>query len=458
MTSDDEKTVQDPRVKAKKKAHAYRASPDSVKTLKNSPLYFPGSSFEFRRGDRLASDADYVLTERIGRGGMGEVWSAERRFNVKNEQEELRIRQPVAMKVVTCDAENTEAKALFQEIQKLADLQHDNIAQLIDAGVADRGKYKGRPFIALQKVDGPNLDETARLHGLYEKNVVRAFTAPTLPVRTPVRIPEKLLALIMYLQTRALSHCHELGLINRDISPQNTMIDRRHGFVKVIDFGIAEHKFILRNAPDLSGKPLFMAPELLIDPDTPATELTDIFSLGMTIYTVMTGLNPFSPLRKVETLQDMLLHILQYRPMDNGNMVTPLNSLLDEAGGNGADAEFASIVSRAVAFDPEQRFASMADLGSQLEVYLYSAGIGPTIETLATYIGIIDRWRASTETDARGTIKNFQLTESEQKAFPFFDDPKKSILKPIQLSQTARAALNDAHNPAMARIFDSYRV
>ncbi len=227
----------------------------------------------------------FTLVSKIGEGGMGEVWSG---------RQETPIRREVAIKFIKAGMDSKAVLARFdQERQALALLDHPNIARVLDGGLtAER-----RPYFVMEVVKGPALlqycDE-ARLS-----------------------IPERLALFVTI--CHAVQHAHNKGIVHRDLKPSNILVTSVDGkpMIKVIDFGLA--KAIGGAMPDASvltqlgaviGTLEYMAPEQAynsVDVDTRA----DIYSLGVVLYELLTGLRPFDGQRLREASVDELLRMIR---------------------------------------------------------------------------------------------------------------------------------------------------
>ncbi len=220
-----------------------------------------------KEGDRIGR---YRLLERIGEGGAGVVYMAE--------QEEP-VRRRVALKVIKLGMDTKSVVARFEaERQALALMDHPNIAKVLDAGATETG----RPYFVMELVRGIKITEYCdRNH---------------LPTR------ERLALFIQVCQ--AIQHAHQKGIIHRDIKPSNILVTLHDGtpVPKVIDFGIAKateqrltEKTLFTAFTAFIGTPAYMSPEQAemsgLDIDT----RSDVYSLGVLLYELLTGRTPFDP-------------------------------------------------------------------------------------------------------------------------------------------------------------------
>ena len=206
----------------------------------------------------------YQLKERLGRGGMGEVWLAFHR-NMKRD---------VALKILrrrrdTAEAERRRGQRFEREVRAASELVHPNTIRVFDYGVTS----DGRPYYAMELLDGNSLEDLILLEG------------PLPPMRA-VRIAWQVAS--------ALAEAHGHGIVHRDVKPQNiilTKILRERDFVKLIDFGLAVLESGAGAAEPYAGTPAYMAPEQVRGEAVgPAT---DVYALGATLYFALTGKAPF---------------------------------------------------------------------------------------------------------------------------------------------------------------------
>jgi hypothetical protein len=230
----------------------------------------------------------YKLLERIGEGGCGVVYMAE--------QEEP-VRRRVALKIIKLGMETKSVIARFEaERQALALMDHPNIARVFDAGATERGS----PYFVMELVRGVRITEYCDQNRLNIRQRLDLF----------VQI------------CHAIQHAHQKGVIHRDIKPSNIMIALQDGLPvpKVIDFGIAKatearlaDRPLLTADAQLIGTPAYMSPEQAemsgLDIDT----RSDIYSLGVLIYELLTGKTPFDAKELLKSGLDEMRRTLRER-------------------------------------------------------------------------------------------------------------------------------------------------
>ena len=218
-----------------------------------------------KTGDRIGR---YRLVQEIGHGGCGVVYMAE--------QEEP-VRRKVALKVIKLGMDTKQVVARFEaERQALALMDHPNIAKVFDAGATENG----RPYFVMELVEGIKITEYCDRNDLTRRERLDLFIQVC----------------------RAIQHAHQKGIIHRDIKPSNVLVAMQDGLPvpKVIDFGIAKatqgrltDHTVFTAVEQFMGTPAYMSPEQaqlgVIDIDT----RSDIYSLGVLLYELLTGKTPF---------------------------------------------------------------------------------------------------------------------------------------------------------------------
>jgi WD40 repeat protein/serine/threonine protein kinase len=216
-------------------------------------------------GERIGR---YKLLEKIGEGGCGVVYMAE-------QQEPVRRR--VALKVIKLGMDTRNVIARFEaERQALAMMDHPNIAKVFDAGATETG----RPFFVMELVRG------IRITQYCEEN--------ELPIQDRLEL---------FLQVcQAVQHAHQKGVIHRDLKPSNILVTINDGLAvpKVIDFGIAKataepltEKTLFTAFAQLLGTPAYMSPEQATMTSVDIDTRSDIYSLGVLLYELLTAQTPF---------------------------------------------------------------------------------------------------------------------------------------------------------------------
>ncbi|MBI4659051.1 MAG: protein kinase [Verrucomicrobia bacterium] len=210
----------------------------------------------------------YKLLQEIGEGGMGIVYMAE---------QEAPVQRKVALKIIKVGMDTRQVVARFEaERQALAIMDHSNIAKVFDGGSTD----SGRPYFVMELVQGVPITEFC------DKN--KLSTKERIELLIPV--------------CQAIQSAHQKGVIHRDIKPSNVLVTMHHGepLAKVIDFGVAKatnqkltEKTLFTNFGTMIGTPAYMSPEQAEMSSTDVDTRTDVYSLGVLLYELLTGTTPF---------------------------------------------------------------------------------------------------------------------------------------------------------------------
>ncbi|HET8900256.1 MAG TPA: serine/threonine-protein kinase [Rhodanobacteraceae bacterium] len=265
----------------------------------------------------------YRLLHLLGNGGMGHVWLAE----------EAHPRRQVALKLARTASPSLIAR-MQREIRTLAALEHPAIARLYAAGETRLDGVEV-PWLAMEYVRGTELIEYVQ--------------------SAPVAQPACLRLLVDI--ARAIDFAHRRGVIHRDLKPANILVDEA-GAVHILDFGIAWRGDVedgtLTQLGQVLGTLPYMSPEQLLRGDRGADVRSDVYSLGVVAYEVLSGALPYPQLASASLFE--ALNILR------DEKPVPLTL---RTGGIGAD--LATVVMKAMDADPERRYASAAAFADDLE-------------------------------------------------------------------------------------------
>jgi eukaryotic-like serine/threonine-protein kinase len=298
----------------------------------------------------------YKLVEQIGEGAFGVVFIAEQREPVKRR---------VALKVIKAGMDTREVVGRFEaERQALALMDHPNIAKVLDAGTTETG----RPYFVMELIQGVPVTEYCDRERLTTKQRLELFMQIC----------------------QAVQHAHQKGIIHRDLKPTNVLVSEIDGKAvpKIIDFGIAKalgwkltEKTLFTSVHQMFGTPAYMSPEQAelggLDVDT----RSDIYSLGVLLYELLTGMTPFDaetlakaaldevrrvireveppkPSTRLKTLGPKLTEIAERRKTDAGALPRVLQGDLDW------------IVMSALDKDRTRRYATATALSEDVQRHL----------------------------------------------------------------------------------------
>jgi serine/threonine-protein kinase len=320
---------------------------------------------ELVSGDSLGR---YLLLKLVGRGGMGQVWQARHKLSG----------QIVALKVAgDAQAQESQAvRAFLSEIRTMAKVQHDNLVELRDAG-----DECGRTYLAMRYIDGYSLQEHIGIQTpTIEPLLGAAAGAPATP--DPARKDKPRLApaeAARFLRdaARGTAHLHQFGIVHRDLKPGNIMLEELedHGQrvwrARVADFGLAK----AADSPTWTraGTASYMAPEQAADPEQ-ATVLSDVYSLGATLYALLTGRPPHQKASVAEPDTEFLARVQAEAPVPPRELVI------------GVSPDLEAICLKCLAQEPQLRYRSADDLADDLERYLRTEPV------VARPINPAERW------------------------------------------------------------------
>ena len=298
----------------------------------------------------------YELLEKIGEGGMAVVYMA---------AQERPLRRRVALKIIKLGMDTKQVIARFEaERQVLAMMDHANIARVFDAGATETG----RPYFVMELVRGVSITEYC------DKN--RLSTQERLALFVPV--------------CHAVHHAHQKGIIHRDLKPSNIMVTMHDGqpVPKVIDFGIAkatdqrltEHTVFTRYA-EMIGTPQYMSPEQAEMSGLDIDIRTDIYSLGIVLFEMLTGTPPFdSKTLRHAAMGEIQRIIREEEPLRPSTRISTLGKAAVEIAAQRAtnvsglakhlSRELEWIPMKALRKDRERRYASASEFAHDIQNYL----------------------------------------------------------------------------------------
>jgi serine/threonine protein kinase/Flp pilus assembly protein TadD len=298
----------------------------------------------------------YKLLEQIGEGGFGVVFMAE---------QTQPVRRKVALKVLKPGMDTRQVVARFEaERQALALMDHPNIAHVYDAGTT----ASGRPYFVMELVRGIPITEFCDDNHLPVRQRLELFVSAC----------------------QAVQHAHQKGIIHRDLKPSNLMVTLRDGtpVVKVIDFGIAKalgqqltDKTLFTNFAQMMGTPIYMSPEQAQLSELDMDTRTDIYSLGVLLYELLTSTTPCDKERLRTVAYDEIRRIIReeeparpsLRVNTLGHASTPMSAK------RGSDpvrlsqlfrGELDWIVMKALEKDRNRRYESASAFAADVQRYL----------------------------------------------------------------------------------------
>jgi eukaryotic-like serine/threonine-protein kinase len=329
--------------------------PESSPRIEDDPSSAPTHSLPSGGGSPGAL-GPYLLSRRIGEGGMGEVWLAEQREP---------IRRMVALKIIKPGMDSKQVIARFEvERQALALMSHPHVAKVFDAGLS----ADGRPYFVMEYVPGVAVTEYC--------------DRQKLPIRERLEL---------FIQAcEAVRHAHQKGIIHRDIKPSNVLVCRENdrAAVKVIDFGVAKamgqkltDRTLYTELGMAIGTPEYMSPEQAGMTDLDVDTRADIYSLGVVLYELLVGALPFDPkeLRKAGNLE-MLRIIREVEPPRPSTRIQSLGATGEEVARRRMtdlptltrllSSELEWITLKALEKDPARRYPSASEFASDVRRYL----------------------------------------------------------------------------------------
>jgi serine/threonine protein kinase/tetratricopeptide (TPR) repeat protein len=307
-------------------------------------------------GDRVDR---YKLLQQIGEGGCGVVFVAE---------QEAPVRRRVALKVVKPGMDTKSVIARFEaERQALALMEHPHIAHVFDAGATE----SGRPYFVMELVRGIKITDYCEQTSLTTRERLELF----------IKVCE------------AVQHAHQKGIIHRDLKPSNILVSADADGIalpKVIDFGIAKattnqrltDKTLFTAFEMLIGTPAYMSPEQALLTSVDVDTRTDIYSLGVLLYELLTGTTPFDSRELLKSGLDEIRRVITsqepVRPSTRlkGMLATDLTSISQRQRAdppkliNDVRGDLDWIVMKALEKDRARRYATAHGLALDVQHYL----------------------------------------------------------------------------------------
>lgn len=297
------------------------------------------------------SFGSYTLLEKIGQGGMAEIFRAE------NTGPQGFAKEVAIKRILASLASNEDFITQFlDEARIVGNLSHPNIVQIYDVGQVDDAYY-----IAMEYVDGKHLGQV----------IQRAVeTMNQVPVRESIAIINEVCKALAFAHSAVDSMGHPLDIIHRDVSPQNILVGY-NGAVKLTDFGIAKaaNKLFQTTAGVIKGKFSYLAPEQLIGKG--ASTASDIFSLGVALWEMISGRRLFQGESDIRTIQ--MVQACQVPPLSQFRSDVPL--------------ELEQVLAYMLAPQPEYRYQNAYDLVNMFSHLLHQYGISEHLHLIANFMG-----------------------------------------------------------------------
>jgi eukaryotic-like serine/threonine-protein kinase len=296
----------------------------------------------------------YRLIEQLGEGGFGVVFRAEQTEPVT---------RTIALKIIKLGMDTRAVVARFEaERQALAVMDHPGIAKVLDAGATDAG----RPYFVMELVHGKPITRFCAIAGLSERRRLELFADVC----------------------RAVQHAHTKGIIHRDLKPANILVTEVDGrpVPRIIDFGIAKATGSLAKEPftearQFVGTPEYMSPEQAHAPGSDIDTRTDIYSLGVVLYELLTGVTPLDGATLRSAAWDQMLRMIREaeppKPSTRASALStasvPGNPPLPDPGALRGDLDW--ITMRCLEKDRSRRYQTAEGLAADIDRHLQGAAV-----------------------------------------------------------------------------------
>jgi serine/threonine protein kinase len=293
------------------------------------------------RSDVFPDIEGYRIIKHLGQGGMGTVWRAE----------QLSTKREVALKTMTArfDQSNKARMRFEREVELTASLDHPNIARLYDSGL-----HQGLYYYAMELIDGITLDRFVVQHTLSHTQIV------TLAGKI----------------CQAVQFAHQRGMIHRDLKPSNIMVSP-DSEPQIVDFGLArvfwgtEKDMTLSIEGEIAGTPAYMSPEQAAGHHDTMDTRSDVFSLGVILFGLLTGKSPHD---LSGTTADVLQRIRQGQVRRPQTVKTSI------------DKDLEAILLKALALDTDDRYLSAGAMADDLANYLNGEPVNAQLPTILYFL------------------------------------------------------------------------
>lgn len=305
------------------------------------PLSVETPGLRAEQMDRYPDIEGYKIIEPLGEGGMGIVWRAE----------QLSTRRQVALKLmVSHRIESPKAQARFQrEVELTARLDHPNIARIYDSGL-----HQGMYYYAMELIDGVPLDQYVKSKSLSRTQILALM--------------QKVCQAVLYAHLRAVIH--------RDLKPSNILVSP-DGQPHVLDFGLAkalleeDDALTISVEGQIAGTPAYMSPEQAAGHHSQTDTRTDVFSLGVILYELLTGQSP---------------HDLSGSTFDVLHQITEGRIRRPHEITKTIDCELEALLLKALALEPDDRYASAGALAKDISNYLNGEPLDAQVPTILYFL------------------------------------------------------------------------